>query len=519
MRHDTKLQVHQLMHTSLLTCAPTDSVLHAAREMRVHRCSSIVVMEEGRVVGIWTERDALAMNFSRKEEMHVPIRERMSSPVMTVHYQLPASEVAIRFLEDGVRRYLVVDDRGEPVGIITQSDVVLSDETEFSMSLRDARSLVRAMPYLVPETMLLGDAVRHMRENRVDAVIVTYQDGGNGILTERDIIRFIAEERTDDVVGKLASRPLITTSNNKSLYQARKLLKESKMRHLGVTDDDGRLVGLITFSGIMLSAQTAYLQSAKDAAEAANAAKTAFITNMSHEFRTPMHAIMGLSIRGEKKVDTLSREEIRDYFQLIYSSSERLLHFLNDLLDIARMESGRVQLSLQQLPIADTVVWIGKGLAQMFTDKNLTFDVIQPDFSTDCECDGPRVEQVLLNMISNAIKFSMPGCKITVSFKPVEIPGMQSGEGVSALAITVWDEGVGIPPGEEESIFERFVQGSRVLQSNVKGSGLGLAICREIAQLHHGRIFAGNNPGRGAWFTFELPYRYEHIAKEGEHYA
>lgn len=242
----------------------------------------------------------------------------------------------------------------------------------------------------------------------------------------------------------------------------------------------------------------------KDAREAGRA-KSEFLANMSHELRTPLHAMLGFASMGLGKSE--GNEKIHRYFERIEQSAERLLTLVNDLLDLARLEARKMEItpSFQDvLPILQQVV---SELDPLLQKKQLQVTIEQHCASTMAFADTPRFAQVLNNLLSNAIRFSPAGGCIRFIFSTTEIPRgrRNSDQGrMSALTLVVEDQGPGIPADELEVIFDKFAQSSRT-RTGAGGSGLGLAICREIMAAHRGRIHAEIRAEGGARLIVSLP--------------
>jgi signal transduction histidine kinase len=237
---------------------------------------------------------------------------------------------------------------------------------------------------------------------------------------------------------------------------------------------------------------------ARDTAEFANRAKTEFLANMSHELRTPMHGILSYAQFGSHRINKVSREKLLDYFTEISVSGERLMELLNDLLDLAKLESGKMRYVLEENDIGRQIDTVVAELTPLSEKKSIQ---IRKQVRSECRqllFDRNRINQVLSNLLSNALKFSAPGEEVRFDTCAIRETGAEF------LKVTVADHGIGLPANELDTIFDKFIQSSKT-KTGSGGTGLGLAICKQIIEDHGGRIWAENNPEGGSLFCFTLP--------------
>ncbi|WP_448188609.1 EAL domain-containing protein [Azospirillum sp. sgz301742] len=252
--------VGDIASRELLSCPPGTPVGDAARRMAEAHHSSIVVIEDGRAVGIWTERDALSIDFSGPAGFERPISSAMASPVRTIAASASVGEAGLAFKNERVRHLLVVDAEGLPLGMLSQTDIILNHGVEQYLTLRDVRSVMSREPTLLPPTVPLAEAARRMRTAGAEAAIVL-EDAGHapGMLTERTLVRLAAERRHGGTAGDVASRPLVSVQATAPLLTARNLFTAHNIRHLAVRDGDGGFVGLLSFSDILTTLQYEYI--------------------------------------------------------------------------------------------------------------------------------------------------------------------------------------------------------------------------------------------------------------------
>jgi signal transduction histidine kinase len=248
---------------------------------------------------------------------------------------------------------------------------------------------------------------------------------------------------------------------------------------------------------------------AKLEAEESSRAKSTFLSNMSHELRTPMHAILSYGNLGQESVDLVKHKK---YFDRIVESGNRLMLLINDLLDLSKLEAGKIELSLATHDPRSILIEAVQELDILAKGRAICIDLSNSTPHVLIECDAFRIGQVIRNLLSNAIKFSPEHGRIYIKSKFLTATNnelVDSYSNAAAIAISVIDEGPGIPESELQSIFDKFVQSSKT-SSKAGGTGLGLSICKEIIQYHSGTISAANSETTGAIFTFTLPLTQVH---------
>src|SRR5262249_15881199 len=218
------------------------------------------------------------------------------------------------------------------------------------------------------------------------------------------------------------------------------------------------------------------------------------LANMSHELRTPLNAIIGFSeVMSEGMFGELNEKQ-QEYSQDIHGSGQHLLSLINDILDLSKIEAGRMELQVTDFHVPTAIENALILVRERAVRRGIALDTHIDERLGQIQADERKIRQVVLNLLSNAIKFTPGGGRVEVTARPND----------GSLEVSVTDTGIGIAPEDQEAVFEEFRQ---VGQSDKKaeGTGLGLTLCRKFIELHGGRIWVKSEVGQGSTFTFTIP--------------
>jgi len=240
--------------------------------------------------------------------------------------------------------------------------------------------------------------------------------------------------------------------------------------------------------------------------------KTDFLSTVSHELRTPLTSILGFAKIIKKRTEDvifpqlqvedkkLSRAvaQVKQNIEIIVSEGERLTNLINDVLDIAKMEAGRIDWNMERTTLSDIVERGMVAVSSLFEQKGLNLSIDIEDNLLEVNCDQEKIIRVVINLLSNAVKFTSEGTVTCLCRRVGDF-----------IEVSVVDQGIGIAPEDQEKVFEKFKQIGDTLTDKPKGTGLGLPICKQIVEYHGGRIWVESEYGKGSRFSFTLPINQE----------
>jgi signal transduction histidine kinase/HAMP domain-containing protein/ActR/RegA family two-component response regulator len=317
-------------------------------------------------------------------------------------------------------------------------------------------------------------------------------------------------------VIELASITSFTPVHLDLLEQLREMIGTTVNTILVLSRTDTLLAESQRLAGELQTRQDELQQSNTDLADKAQLLaqtskyKSEFMANMSHELRTPLNSLLVLAkLLSDNQTGNLTDKQVQ-FATTIHSAGFDLLQLINDILDKAKVESGRLQLEVAPMPMAGLVGYVEALCRPLTVEKQLDFMVrVAPDVPAVLHTDEQRLQQVLRNLLSNAVKFTSDGSvELEVRLAgPEEVRAPQLARAPDRVAFAVRDTGIGIPQDKLAVIFEAFQQADGTTSRKYGGTGLGLSICRELADLLGGELVVSSTPGKGSTFTLYLPVR------------
>jgi signal transduction histidine kinase/CheY-like chemotaxis protein len=344
-----------------------------------------------------------------------------------------------------------------------------------------------------PTSQLLEDGTMSQEPQSVIYLPLTASDRVLGIITIQSFEKNAYTEHHLNVMRSLASYTAIALDNanayrqlNEHEHEIRRLFEEA--------------------------------EKARGIAEEADAAKSAFLSTVSHELRTPLTSVLGFAKIIKKRLEdrifplvpaddpkvTQTVRQVEDNLKVVVSEGERLTKLIDDVLDLAKIEAGKLEWHMEGVTVGEIIDRATAATASLFEQKGLRLEKQVTSSLPQITGDRDRLIQVVINLISNSVKFTEAG---TITCRAER----RGGE----LVVSVSDTGLGIAPADQPKVFERFKQVGDTLTDKPKGTGLGLPICKEIVEHHGGRIWVESALGRGSTFSFSLPLTAEQVAAAG----
>ena len=350
-----------------------------------------------------------------------------------------------------------------------------------------------------------------MEQELVDAYQATplrLGQGATGRAAETKMPTQIADLRQEQEFATRGMRPILSRLGYRSLLAVPLLLDQKIMGALTIYrretgDFSPEIVNLLrTFATqSVLAIQNARLfreiEDKSRQIEAANRHKSEFLANMSHELRTPLNAIIGFSeVLGERMFGELNEKQA-EYTEDILSSGRHLLSLINEILDLSKVEAGRMELELAKFDLPLAIDNARTFVRERATKHGINLDVTVDERLGDFVGDERKIKQILLNLLSNAVKFTPEGGRI----------GIKARQADGSVEISVSDTGIGIAPEDQPKIFEEFRQVGADYAHKIEGTGLGLTLAKKFVELHGGKIWVESEVGKGSTFSFTLPER------------
>lgn len=230
--------------------------------------------------------------------------------------------------------------------------------------------------------------------------------------------------------------------------------------------------------------------------------KAEFLANMSHELRTPLNSIIGFSQMLQDQVIGELNEQQKRYIGYIIGGGKNLEQMINDILDLAKIESGKTEIIFEEFPLTEVVVDVINGLNELIEQKNIRF-ALDVDMGLSVTADKLKIKQIIFNLLSNAVKFTPNAGQIALVGKEVD----------SGILVSVSDTGIGIRESDLERVFNLFEQGDSSMTKTHHGTGLGLALVKTLIEMHSGSIWAESALGKGSTFSFVIPVVKDKIVK------
>ncbi|HEV8268747.1 MAG TPA: ATP-binding protein, partial [Thermoanaerobaculia bacterium] len=289
-------------------------------------------------------------------------------------------------------------------------------------------------------------------------------------------------------------------------------LRAKRLLIARMREDESRKVAELTRLTTDLDRRSRELSDANRRIQEADRHKSQFLANMSHELRTPLNSIIGFSDVLKTRLDKQIPEKYLRFLENINTSGLHLLSIINDILDLSKIEAGKMELHPEPFglnALVDGVAHVMKGTT---AKRRIAIEIDVPADLPSLEADPVKFKQILYNLLANAVKFSPEDATVTV--RGQFLPAISSPIGEDALAVDVVDRGIGIDPKDHAVVFQEFRQADGGAARKYEGTGLGLALVRSLVELHRGRVVLTSEVGRGSTFTVVIPCRFRGLHSE-----
>jgi PAS domain S-box-containing protein len=391
-------------------------------------------------------------------------------------------------------------------GVAINTD--LRKRAEAELALRQSEAQLAQIVDLIPAMVFLKEPKEHrfVRLNRAgEDLLECSRDTMLGKTVFELFPKEIAEAYMAEDQAVLASSEVLDIPEE-IVHTTNKGTRLLHTKKVAVRDQGGAPLFLLGISEDITDQKRAdlALRDAKDSAEKANRAKSDFLAKMSHELRTPLNSIIGFSEILEDESAGVLNEKQRRYVGNVLLSGRNLLQLINDILDLAKVEAGRMELAISEFEPKAALEQVRSIVAALADKRRLTVHLSVPDDLPPLLADQPKFKQIMYNLLGNAIKFTGEGGRVDVSARILRASG--NGSGTHALEVSVEDTGIGISAADQQRIFGEFEQVASDRARSQEGTGLGLALTRKLVELHGGRVWVESEVGRGSVFRFTIPY-------------
>jgi len=488
-------KISELMSTHMVYIGPEHTVIEAVKSMRENKIGAILIKDGEDTLGIFTERDLMTrLHLDDPAQLAVTkIKEIMTTELKTVDHDESNVDV-LNLMREMKIRHLPVSENGKITGIVSLRDLAMHYEETLQQLVEEKEAkLIEAFNQLKESEGLF----RTIFEN--SAVGITLTDKNEKIIANNSFINHLLDMEEADLLNK----PV------KDLYlpEEWKRIRSLDIRKLGmksrletqILNKAKELIDVEVSISVLKNAKgevTGSIGIIEDIRErkAADNMKSEFISSVSHELRTPLaisREALSLALRG--KVGEITEKQM-EILSMANKNLDRLAYLINDILDLAKIEAGKMDLIKESLSMGDIVKECCEGWNLKATSKELNIKCEIPESPLTASVDKTRILQVLSNLINNAIKFTPAGGEITVYVEEKE----------TEIKVSVKDTGPGIAEADLIKLFEKFQQLKRPSGPGAKGTGLGLSIVKSLIELHGGCVGVDTKVGEGCNFFFTV---------------